>query len=184
MHTVIRFKNQRDESFGYRCCNITNPLMYCCTLLKKTYFLTSHGQLCAPSSSPAGAEDFPLVAPAPAFSILMLEARKFDQEKFGPDPKAGTHPWLAMASHDQPCPAMPRHGRSWLATAVDGRPLPAMAGHVHQWLAKAGRQWPAEACHGRSGINLCSGVLLWTAKFKTLSVDLFEYISCSVDNYT
>ena len=66
---------------------------------EKTYFLTSHGQLCAPSSSPAGAEDFPLVAPAPAFSILMLEARKFGQEKFGPDPKAGTHPWPAMAGH-------------------------------------------------------------------------------------
>ena len=31
----------------------------------------------------AGAEDFPLVAP-PAFSILMLEARKFDQEKIRP----------------------------------------------------------------------------------------------------
>ena len=48
------------------------------------------------------------------------------------------------------------HGGSWLATAVDGPPLPAIAGHVHQWLAKAGRQWPAMACHGRSEVHLDS----------------------------
>ena len=28
-----------------------------------------------------------------SFSILMLEARKFDRQKFGPNPKTGTHPW-------------------------------------------------------------------------------------------
>ena len=70
-----------------------------------------------------------------SFSILMLEARKFDQE-IRPESENRN---ATMAGHGWPWLVMAGHG--WPSRLAMGWPWPAMAGHGRAWLVMSG-QWP------------------------------------------
>ena len=70
-----------------------------------------------------------------SFSILMLEARKFDQ-KIRPESENRN---ATMAGHGWPWLVMAGHG--WPSRLAMGWPWPAMAGHGRAWLVMSG-QWP------------------------------------------
>ena len=96
----------------------------------------------------------------PASNILMHETRTFDQEKFGPNPKSGTHPWPPMAGHGRPWLAMAGHRWPWLVIpglvmaghGWPSRPAMAMASHDRPWPNMAGHGW-SYPCNGQSMVS-------------------------------
>ena len=124
--------------------------------------MTSHCQLCAPSSSPAGS----LVAgslPGPT-GELVATFHKLFHDKIRKSSKAvWLAAWIALTDPGQRS-KFRTHGRLWLAMAGHGWPWLAMAGHGWPWLVipglvMAGHGWPsrpamAMASHDRPWPNM------------------------------